>query len=102
MRTLLLTRGSPASGKSFWIKEHNLQKYTICPDELRTLCSSTELKSDGTFRITQEQENEKKVWNILFEILEHRMSRGDFTVIDATASKTKDIQQSIIDIECIL
>ena len=52
-----------------------------------------ELKSDGTFRITQEQENEKKVWNILFEILEHRMSRGDFTVIDATASKTKDIQQ---------
>ena len=93
MRTLLLTRGSPASGKSFWIKEHNLQKYTICPDELRTLCSSMELKSDGTFRITQEQENEKKVWNILFEILEHRMSRGDFTVIDATASKTKDIQQ---------
>ena len=52
-----------------------------------------ELKSDGTFRITQEPENEKKVWNILFEILEHRMSRGDFTVIDATASKTKDIQQ---------
>lgn len=52
-----------------------------------------ELKSDGTFRITQEQENEKKVWNILFEILEHRMSRGDFTVIDATCSKTKDIQQ---------
>ena len=93
MRTLLLTRGAPGSGKSFWIKEHNLQKYTICPDELRTLCSSMELKSDGTFRITQEQENEKKVWNILFEILEHRMSRGDFTVIDATASKTKDIQQ---------
>lgn len=93
IRTLLLTRGSPAAGKSFWIREHNLQNYTICPDELRTLCSSMELKSDGTFRITQEQENEKKVWNILFEILEHRMSRGDFTVIDATASKTKDIQQ---------
>lgn len=92
-RTLVLLRGAPGSGKSFWIREHNLQKYTICPDELRTLCSSMELKSDGTFRITQEQENEKKVWNILFEILEHRMSRGDFTVIDATASKTKDIQQ---------
>ena len=92
-RTLVLLRGAPGSGKSFWIKEHNLQKYTICPDELRTLCSSMELKSDGTFRITHEQENEKKVWNILFEILEHRMSRGDFTVIDATCSKTKDIQQ---------
>lgn len=93
MRTLLLLRGCPGAGKSWWIREHNLQKYTICPDELRTLCSSMELKSDGTFRITQEQENEKKVWNILFEILEHRMSRGDFTVIDATCSKTKDIQQ---------
>ena len=92
-RKLVCLRGAPGSGKSFWIKEHNLQKYTICPDELRTLCSSMELKSDGTFRITQEQENEKKVWNILFEILEHRMSRGDFTVIDATCSKTKDIQQ---------
>ena len=93
MRTLLLMRGCPGAGKSWWIKEHNLQKYTICPDELRTLCSSMDLKSDGTFRITQEQENEKKVWNILFEILEHRMSRGDFTVIDATCSKTKDIQK---------
>ena len=93
MRTLLLMRGCPGAGKSWWIREHNLQNYTICPDELRTLCSSMELKSDGTFRITQEQENEKKVWNILFEILEHRMSRGDFTVIDATCSKTKDIQQ---------
>lgn len=93
MRTLLLMRGCPAAGKSWWIREHNLQNYTICPDDLRTLCSSMELKADGTFRITQEQENEKKVWSILFEILEHRMSRGDFTVIDATCSKTKDIQQ---------
>ena len=29
----------------------------------------------------------------LFKILEHRMSRGEFTVIDATCSKTKDVQQ---------
>lgn len=92
-RKLVCLRGAPGAGKSWWIREHNLQNYTICPDELRTLCSSMELKADGTFRITQEQENEKKVWNILFEILEHRMSRGDFTVIDATCSKTKDIQQ---------
>ena len=33
------------------------------------------------------------VWDILFKILEHRMSRGEFTVIDATCSKTKDIKQ---------
>lgn len=33
------------------------------------------------------------VWDTLFKILEYRMSRGEFTVIDATCSKTKDIQQ---------
>ena len=30
---------------------------------------------------------------MIFELLEYRMSRGELTVLDATASKTKDIQQ---------
>lgn len=93
MRTLLLMRGAPGAGKSTWIREHGLEAYTLCPDELRTLCSSRELLPDGTFRITQELENENKVWSILFNVLEYRMSRGEFTVIDATCSKTKDMQQ---------
>lgn len=38
-------------------------------------------------------ETEKQTWKILFELLEYRMSRGEFTVIDGTASKTRDIQQ---------
>ena len=86
-------RGAPGAGKSTWIQQHNLHDYTICPDELRVLCASKELMANGEYAITQERNNEAKVWSLLFDILEYRMSRGEFTVIDATCSKTKDIQQ---------
>ena len=93
MRTLLLTRGAPGAGKTTWIKNNHLEDYCISPDNIRTLCSSPELQPSGEFKISQERNNENAVWEILFKILEHRMSRGEFTVVDATASKTKDIQQ---------
>lgn len=93
MRTLLLLRGAPGCGKSTWIKNNGLEAYTLCPDELRKLCSSPDLQPDGHFTISQERNNEAAVWEVLFKILEHRMERGEFTVIDATCSKTKDMQQ---------
>ena len=93
MRTLLLVRGAPGSGKTTWIKEHHLEKYTLSPDDMRELCSSVELQPSGEFKISQARENENVVWDILMKILEHRMSRGEFTVIDATCSKTKDMQK---------
>lgn len=93
MRVLLLMRGAPGCGKSTWIKNHNLEAYTLSPDELRINCSSPALQPSGDIRITRDMENEQVVWDILFKILEHRMSRGEFTVIDATCSKTKDIKQ---------
>ena len=93
MRTLLLTRGAPGAGKTTWIKENGLKDYTLSPDEIRVLCSSIELQANGDFKISQERNNENMVWEVLFKILEHRMSRGEFTVIDATSSKTKDIQK---------
>lgn len=93
MRTLILTRGAPGAGKTTWINEHGLKDYTLSPDNLRVLCSSTELQPTGEFKISQERNNEQVVWDILFKLLEYRMSRGELTVIDATCSKTKDIQQ---------
>lgn len=93
MRTLLLLRGAPGAGKSTWIKSHDLEPYTLSSDNLRVLCSSTALQPDGSFKISQEKDNEAQTWKILFELLEYRMSRGEFTVIDATCSKTKDMQQ---------
>lgn len=93
MRTLLLMRGAPGAGKSTWIKEHGLENYTLSPDNLRMLCSSPDLLPTGDIKISQDRFNEQIVWDLLFKILEYRMSRGEFTVIDATCSKTKDIQQ---------
>lgn len=93
MRTLIITRGAPGSGKSTWIEQHGLKDYTLAPDDIRVLCSSIEMQATGEFKISQDRNNEQVVWDILFKLLEHRMSRGELTVIDATASKTKDIQQ---------
>ena len=93
MRSLCLLRGSPGVGKSWYIKEHNLENYTLSPDNIRVLCSSLELQATGDFKISQEPKNEQVVWDILFKLLEHRMERGEFTVIDATCSKTSDINR---------
>lgn len=93
MRTLLLMRGSPGAGKTTWIEQNGLTQYALSPDTIRVMCSSNELQPTGEYKISQERENENMVWDVLFKILEHRMSRGEFTVIDATCSKTKDIQR---------
>lgn len=91
MRTLLLMRGSPGCGKSTWIKEHGLENYTLEPDRIRLMCSSPAMDVDGGLHI--DQSGDAKVWALLFNILENRMSRGDFTVIDATNSKTSEMQK---------
>ena len=46
---------------------------------------------DGTEGISQD--NDSVVWKTLFAILEVRMQRGDFTVIDATNSKTSEMNR---------
>lgn len=85
MRTLLLTRGCPSSGKSTWIKENNLEPYTLSADNIRLLMQSPDINLNGQPSISQV--NDKKVWDLLFELLEKRMQNGDFTVIDATHYK---------------
>ena len=93
MRTLLILRGAPGCGKSTWVEQSGLLPYTLCPDTLRVMCSSRELQADGRFAVARNNNTEKQTWKILFDLLEYRLSRGELTVIDATASKTKDIQQ---------
>ena len=91
MRILLLLRGSAGCGKSTWIKEHGLKRYTLSADDIRLLCQSPVLGVDGAESISQS--NDKVVWKTLFSILEIRMQRGDFTVIDATNSKTAEMNR---------
>ena len=89
MRTLLLLRGAPGVGKSTYIEKNGLKPYTLCADDIRLLCQSPVLSVNGNTEITQS--NDGTVWKTLFTLLEVRMQRGEFTVIDATNSKTSEM-----------
>ena len=92
MRTLVILRGSPASGKSTWIKNMNLENYTLSADSIRLLVESPVLTLEKNHR-TISQKNDGYVWTLLFELLEKRMSRGEFVVIDATHSRSSDFSR---------
>lgn len=91
MRILLLLRGSAGCGKSTWIEKNGLKPYALSADDIRLLCQSPVMQVDGTEGISQN--NERVVWKTLFNLLETRMQRGEFTVIDATNSKTSEMNR---------
>jgi len=86
MRTLVLLRGAAGCGKSTWIKDNDLEKYTISADTIRLLYQSPITTIDGGKKISQRSDG--KVWKLIFELLEQRMNNGEFTIIDATHSRT--------------
>ena len=89
MRTLLIMRGVPGSGKSTWIEENGLKPYALCPDEIRLLCCSPLLQADGTECIGGNSEN--TVWKVFLQMLKERMRHGAFTVIDSTNIRTEEL-----------
>lgn len=88
MRTLILTRGLPGSGKSTAIKKLGLENYTLSPDNFRLMLASPATLPDGTVCINQRVSSD--AWQLTFQLLEKRMQRGDLTVIDATHVDTKN------------
>ena len=92
MRNLVVLRGCSRTGKSTWIKENGLEPYTLSPDNIRMMASAPVLTTEGT-DMTISQENETYVWSLLFELLENRMKNGDFTIIDATHSRSTDFSR---------
>lgn len=91
MRILLLLRGSAGCGKSTWIEKNGLKPYTLSADDIRLLCQSPIMQVDGTEGISQSNDN--VTWKTLFNLLETRMQKGEFTVIDATNSKTSEMNR---------
>lgn len=91
MRILLLMRGAPGCGKSTFIDNNGLRPYALSADEIRLQCQSSQQTIDGEEAISQN--NEKTVWKMLFELLQIRMENGEFTVIDATNSKTEEMNR---------
>lgn len=86
MRNLFILRGAPASGKSTWIRENELEPYTISTDGLRLMYQSPVTTIEGDRAISQN--NDKQVWELLMELLERRMENGELVVIDATHYKS--------------
>lgn len=91
MKKLLLLRGAPASGKSTFIKDNNLEPYVISSDTLRLMVAGLSMDLDGNMKISQDLD--RKVWGFLGEILDERMRYGATTVIDATHNSTKSFKK---------
>lgn len=87
MRTLFLLRGLPGVGKSTWIKENGLEPYTLSADEIRLMYQSPVMNLEGQEVISQK--NDSQTWKTLMELLEMRMARGEFCVVDATHYKSE-------------
>jgi len=90
MRKLILTMGSPAAGKSTFLKDNGLDIYMISPDNLRLIIqpSVIELK-DNEINKTINFANEKIVWDMVRSIMERKMILGETIIIDATHSSQK-------------
>ena len=88
MRTLIVMKGAPGTGKSTTIRELGLHTYTLSSDAIRLLYSSPRLNKLGNFVISAH--NDKQVWEDYYIILERRMREGELIVVDATHTQTKE------------
>ena len=89
MRKLFILRGAMASGKSTFIKNNDLEDFTLNPDKIRLMYNSPEMTINYNEMIPQFNNN--KVWNLLFQILEDRMRKGELTFIDAMHVYAEDL-----------
>ena len=89
MRKLIILRGAQGSGKSTFIQEKNLERFTLSSDTIRLMFNAPELTIDYTETIPQF--NNKKVWQLLFYLLEERMKKGEFTLVDAIHASKEDL-----------
>ncbi|MGB9939847.1 AAA family ATPase [Methanosarcina sp.] len=89
MRYLVFLRGIPGSGKSTFVRENNLEPYTISSDSVRLLLKPPVLSVTGKPVISQEIN--RRVWGLIYSVIKCRMEDGDFTVLDATNAGNADI-----------
>jgi predicted kinase len=89
MRYLVFLRGVPGSGKSTFVRENNLEPYTISSDSVRLLLKPPVLSVSG--RPVLSQQINRRVWGLIYSLIKSRMEDGDFTVLDATNAGNADI-----------
>jgi predicted kinase len=93
MRKLIVTRGLPGSGKSYTLGQLGLTDLTLSLDAIRLMIASPILSADG--RMTIPQEHNEVAWGKAYELLGHRMARGETLVVDATHPAKADFNRYI-------
>lgn len=88
MRHLILMRGAPGAGKSTFIERQGLKPYAISPDEFRLRLGGIVMTADGRWSVSHA--HEKRVWQEIDDVLEFKMSQGQFIVFDATHQRTRE------------
>ncbi len=84
MRKMLIVRGPQASGKTHLVRALDLEGHRLSADLIREAHRGRVLNLKGQLVI--DQENAHQIWDLVRVSLEHRISRGEFVVLDATFS----------------
>lgn len=82
MRNLIFLRGIMGSGKSTFLRENNLEDWTISSDKIRLLFQSPYYDINGKLIISKGLNTE--VFKIIRYLTEERMKNRELIIIDAT------------------
>lgn len=94
MRKLILLMGTSASGKSSYIKLHNLEQFTISADKIRENFGYTATTYANHQLVPYlHSEHEKPIWDVFYQQLETRMANGITTIIDNTNLNYKTLRK---------
>ncbi len=91
MRKLVILRGAMGAGKSQFVRDNGLEMYTLSSDTIRLMFNAPEQTIEYSSMIPQF--NNKKVWSLLYYLLEERMKKGEFTIVDAVHASKDDLQE---------
>lgn len=89
MRRLLILRGAPKSGKTYWVEQNGLAPYTISEDEIRRLYSSPKYNADGFLYVPS---NKASTGILISKLLSERMSEGQLIVLDGRHIQIDEIR----------
>ena len=89
-KILFVTRGIPGSGKSTFVNRHLANTCIICPDELRIKYVGIKETENGP-RI--DNSKDKFVWDKVFLLLEESLKNNQYTTLDATSTKQRDLNK---------
>ena len=82
MKKMFLLQGVPGCGKSKFIKDNDLQDFTISSDEMKMLHSGLTIDVNGY--VSPNQRNPQHAWSATRSIMENKAKRGELIILDAT------------------